>query len=317
MTKIFIDGKAGTTGLKIRERFSNRSDIELLEIPESDRKNDDVKSSFINKSDFVFLCLPDDAARASVALCKNPATRIIDCSTAHRVNPSWAYGFPELSEDYRAAIKNGSRVATPGCYASGAISILYPLVKCNLLPRDYPVVINAISGYSGGGKKAITQYESPYDKNSPLATPRLYALSEHHKHLPEITKVSGLAFDPVFSPAICNYYEGMCVTIAFHTRLLTKKVTPADIEQIFSNHYKDSYFVRVKPLMDSETLSSTFLCANNLNGTNFLDLTIYGNEERVLVTATLDNLGKGASGAAVQCLNIMMGLDEKTGLNQQ
>lgn len=314
MKKIFIDGKAGTTGLKIRERLASRTDLSIDEIPDEARKDPAVKSTFINNSDFVILCLPDDAARESVALCTNENTRIIDCSTAHRTAPGWAYGFPELGSAYRKAISLGARVATPGCYASGAVSILYPLVLQKVLGSDYPVVINAISGYSGGGKKAISQYDAPYPPNSPLSTPRIYALNQTHKHLSEIEKISGLSFPPVFIPSICNFYEGMCVTVAFHTRLLKERLSPRDLWALYKDHYKDSYFVRVRDFLEGDALKTTFLSANDLNDTNFLDLTIYGNDERLVVTATLDNLGKGASGAAVQCLNIMMGIDEKTGL---
>ncbi len=311
--KIFIDGKEGTTGLKIYERFAGRSDIEILQIDDEKRKDPAEKAKMINASDFTFLCLPDAASIESVALCTNPKTRIIDASTAHRINPDWAYGFPELDKSFREKIISSNRVAVPGCYASGFVAIAYPLVKAGILPRDYPVVVHAVSGYSGAGKKAIAQYEAA-DRDKSLDSPRLYALTQSHKHLPEMKKIPGLDFEPVFNPYVCDYFQGMTVTVGLHSRLLSKKVSAKDIWQMFASHYDGCNFVKVAGFMGEGTLTEQFIPANTLAGTNEMQVFVYGNDERIDITTRFDNLGKGASGAAVQCLNIMMGIDETTGL---
>ena len=313
MPKIFIDGKEGTTGLKIYERFANRSDIEILQIDDEKRKDPVEKAKMINASDYTFLCLPDAASIESVALCTNPETRIIDASTAHRTNPEWAYGFPELDKSFREKIVSSNRVAVPGCYASGSNAILYPLVKSGILPKDYPVVIHAVSGYSGAGKKAIAQYEAE-GRNPELDSPRLYALTQAHKHLPEIKKISGLDFEPVFNPYVCDYFQGMTVTVGLHSRLLSKKVTAKDVWQMFADQYEGTNFVKVAGFMGEGTLPEQFIPANTLANTNDMQVFVYGNDDRIMVTTRFDNLGKGASGAAVQCLNVMMGIDETTGL---
>lgn len=313
MPKIFIDGKEGTTGLKIYERFANRSDIEILQIDDEKRKDPVEKAKMINASDYTFLCLPDAASIESVALCTNPETRIIDASTAHRTNPEWAYGFPELDKSFREKIVSYNRVAVPGCYASGSNAILYPLVKSGILPKDYPVVIHAVSGYSGAGKKAIAQYEAE-GRNPELDSPRLYALTQAHKHLPEIKKISGLDFEPVFNPYVCDYFQGMTVTVGLHSRLLSKKVTAKDVWQMFADQYEGTNFVKVAGFMGEGTLTEQFIPANTLANTNDMQVFVYGNDDRIMVTTRFDNLGKGASGAAVQCLNVMMGIDETTGL---
>lgn len=314
MTKIFIDGKEGTTGLKIYERFANRNDIELLSLSEENRKNPEKRAEMINASDFTFLCLPDIAAIESAELCTNPKTVIIDASTAHRTNPEWAYGFPELDDDFRKKIQTSNRIAVPGCYASGSIAILYPLVKSGILPKDYPVVIHAVSGYSGAGKKAISLYENQ-NRNPEFDSPRLYALSQHHKHLPEIQKISGLDFEPIFNPYVCDYFQGMTVSIGLHTRLLQKKVTPSDVLEMFKNHYKKTNFIQIAENLNGEDiLTEPFIPANSLANTNQMQIFVCGNDERIVITTRFDNLGKGASGAAVQCLNIRMGIDEKEGL---
>lgn len=315
MAKIFIDGKEGTTGLKIYERFANRSDIEIMQIDEDKRKDPVEKAKMINASDFTFLCLPDAASIESVSLCTNPKTRIIDASTAHRTNPDWAYGFPELDKSFREKIIGSNRVAVPGCYASGSIAILYPLVKSGIMPRDYPVVIHAVSGYSGAGKKAIAQYEAD-GRDVGLDTPRLYALTQNHKHIPEITKISGLEFAPVFNPYVCDYFQGMTVTVGLHARLLNKKPTLQNVWEMFAKHYEGTNFVQVAPLMGEGILPEQFIPANTMAGKNTMQIFVYGNDDRIMVTTRFDNLGKGASGAAVQCLNIMMGIDETTGLEK-
>ena len=314
--KVFIDGKAGTTGLKIFERFEKRNDIQIMTISEELRKDPMEKAKLINASDFTFLCLPDSAAIESAKLCTNPHTRIIDASTAHRVNPEWAYGFPELDMKFREKIKNSNRVAVPGCYASGTIAILYPLVKSGIMPKEYPVNVHAVSGYSGAGNKAIAQYEDN-NRDKSLDSPRLYALTQMHKHLPEMKLISGLDYEPIFNPYVCDYFQGMTVTVGLHTRLLSKKVTLKDVWEMFKNHYEGpqgSKFVKVAGIMGEGTLPEQFIPANTLAGTNNMEIFIYGNDERIMITTRFDNLGKGASGAAIQCMNIMMGIDEGTGL---
>lgn len=312
MVKVYIDGQEGTTGLKILERFKNRTDIELLRIAEEKRKDADERRRLIHASDFTFLCLPDAAAIEAVALAEGGSARIIDASTAHRTNPAWAYGFPELGAQFREKIASGDRVAVPGCYASGFCSMVYPLVKLGIMPADYPVSVHAVSGYSGAGKKAIAVYEGA-DRPASFDSPRQYALSQQHKHLPEMQKICGLDYAPAFNPQVCDYFSGMVVTLPIHTRLLAKKYSPADVRKALAEYYaaNNSYFVTVMP--EGEPLDG-FISANDLSGTNRMELFVNGNDERMVICSRLDNLGKGASGAAVQCLNIMMGIDEKTGL---
>lgn len=309
MVKVYIDGQEGTTGLKILERFKDRNDIELLKIDEDKRKDADERKKLINSADFTFLCLPDAAAKEAVAMAGDKV-RIIDASTAHRTNPDWAYGFPELGKDFRSKIEQSNRTAVPGCYASGFISMVYPLVKLGIMPEDYPVTCHAVSGYSGAGKKAIAVYEGE-NRPADFDTPRQYALTQHHKHLPEMQKICGLSYAPAFNPLVCDYFSGMVVSIPIFTRLLTKKYTPDDIRKALAEFYEDAYFVKVMP--EGEPADG-FIGANNISGTNNMQIFVNGNEERLILCSRLDNLGKGASGAAVQCLNIMMGIDEKTGL---
>lgn len=309
MTKIYIDGQEGTTGLKILERFKDRNDIELLRIDEDKRKDNDERKRLINSSDFTFLCLPDAAAREAAAMADDNV-RIIDASTAHRTNPDWAYGFPELGKDFREKIAKSNRVAVPGCYASGFISMVYPLVKLGIMPADYPVSAHAVSGYSGAGKKAIAVYESA-DRPAEFDSPRQYALTQMHKHLPEMQKICGLEYAPTFNPLICDFFSGMVVSLPIHTRLLNKKFGAEDIRKALSEYYADSFFVKVMPDGEPE---DGFIGSNNLSGTNNMEIFVNGNDDRLIICSRLDNLGKGASGAAVQCLNIMMGIDEKTGL---
>ncbi len=312
-TKVFIDGQEGTTGLKIREKFHGRSDIELLEINPEKRKDPSERKKLIHLSDFTILCLPDAAANEAVSLAEDSNTRIIDASTAHRVDPDWAYGFPELSPQHRAKIAASARVAVPGCYASGFLSMAVPLIQSGILPKDYPVTVHAVSGYSGAGKKGIAQYESP-ERAKEFDAPRQYALTQAHKHLPEMQKIAGLTFKPMFNPYVCDYFAGMVVSLPLHTRLLAGKYTPADVKAVFDRHYQDSKFIRVTELNGNDVLTNGFLSANALEGTNSMEIIVCGNDEQILVCSRLDNLGKGASGAAVQCLNIMMGIDEAVGL---
>lgn len=313
LTKIFIDGKEGTTGLKIFERFKDRADLEIIQIDEEKRKDPEERKKLINSSDFTFLCLPDAAAAEAVSLAENPNVRIIDASTAHRTNTDWAYGFPELSAAHREKIKNSNRVAVPGCYAGGFISLVYPLVSNNFISPDYPVTCYAVSGYSGAGKKAIAVYEGkdkPYGHNSP----RQYALTQQHKHLPEMQKICGLSEKPIFIPLVCDYYSGMVVTVPLFPKLMEKRYTPDEIVTMLKDHYKNQPMIKVYDFMGEEVLPDGFLPANTLSGKNHLEIFVYGNEDRIVLSSRLDNLGKGASGAAVQCLNIMMGIDETTGL---
>lgn len=311
--KVYIDGQEGTTGLKILERFKNRNDIQLIKISEEKRKDPIERAKLINSSDFTFLCLPDSASREAVSFIDNDHVRIIDASTAHRTNPDWAYGFPELSLSFREKIKNSNRTAVPGCYASGFNSIVFPLVANNIIPDDFPVFAYATSGYSGAGKKAIAVYEGN-EKPEEFYSPRQYALSQEHKHLPEMQFISGLKFKPMFNPIICDYFSGMVVSVPIQTRLLNKKITPEQIHQMYKNHYKDAKLVEVMPLMSLDEQKSFFLASNTLSGMNKMQIFVFGNDEQILLCSRLDNLGKGASGAAVQCLNIMMGIDETTGL---
>ena len=311
-TKVFIDGQEGTSGLQLFERFANRSDIELIEIPPEKRKDPAARAVCIHASDVTFLCLPDAAAIEAVSLVQSDTVRIIDASTAHRTAPGWAYGFPELSDAHRNAIISSKRVAVPGCYASGFAAIVYPLVQANILPRDYPVSCFAVSGYSGGGKKMIAQYEAE-NRDSCFDAPRMYAMTQQHKHLREMKAISGLLTEPIFSPMVSDYYNGMLVTIPFHRRCLSRTINLASLHEMLSAHYEHAHFVKVMPL-SAETETGGFLAANPLAGTNEMRLYVCGNDDRMTVTAQFDNLGKGASGAAVQCLNLMLGIDEATGL---
>ena len=307
MFKVFIDGSAGTTGLRIREMLERRTDVSLIALPESLRKDADARKEAINASDVTFLCLPDDAAREAVTLVENPHTVVIDASTAHRTAEGWAYGFPELSAEHRAAIAHGKRIANPGCYASGFIALVYPLVKAGVVAPDYPFVCHAVSGYSGAGKKGIAEYEA--ENRSPLLdTPRLYALTLSHKHLPEMRAVCGLTRTPVFNPYICDYECGMTVNVPLFSDLLNKRMGAADVKKLLAEHYAGSAFLSV----GEET--SGYISANTLNHTNRMQLLVNGNEERILLTARFDNLGKGASGAAIQNMNVALGLDERISL---
>lgn len=312
-TKVFIDGSEGTTGLRIFERFQNRDDIEIMKIDSELRKDPEERKKMINASDVTFLCLPDAAAREAVSFVENEKTVIIDASTAHRTEAGWAYGFPELSKEHREAIKKGKRIAVPGCYASGFISLVYPLVKGGILPKDYPVSSFALSGYSGAGKKTIAVYESK-DRPAEFASGREYALSQQHKHLKEMKAITGLLRTPLFSPIIDDYYSGMVVTVPLYADMLAKKETPESLLAYYAEYYKGEQFIKVADAEDA-VVASGFLAGNGLSGWDGLKLYVTGNEERVVVSAQFDNLGKGASGAAIQCLNIHLGCEEAKGLN--
>lgn len=312
--KIFIDGSEGTTGLRINERISVRDDIEVLTIDPELRKDPAERKKLINASDVTFLCLPDAAAIEAVSLIDpdNTHTCIIDASTAHRTNPEWAYGFPELGEEFRNKIKNSKRIAVPGCYASGFMMMVYPLVKMGIMGTDYPICVTALSGYSGAGKKAIAVYESA-DKSEDLFAPREYALSQQHKHLKEMKAIAGLDREPLFTPVVDDYYSGMIVSFPIYTHLLKEKVTPAELREKFAAYYEGEQFIKVMPF-GSEAEGNGFFAANAMSGKDDAQIYITGNDDRILITARFDNLGKGASGAAMQCLNVTLGCDEAKGL---
>ena len=311
--KIFIDGSEGTTGLRIHERFAEREDVELLPISSELRKDKEERKRLINSSDITFLCLPDAAAEESVSLVENDHVRIIDTSTAHRTMEGWAYGFPELSKEHREAIAAGNRIAVPGCYATGFISLVYPMVAEGLISADYPVSAFGISGYSGGGRKMIAAYEAE-EREDALLAPREYALSQAHKHLKEMKKIPGLKREPLFSPIVADYYSGMVVSVAVYTELMNKGRTPQEVWKYLADFYAGSRFVRVMPF-GAEEASANMLAGNAMSGRDSLRIYVTGNEDRVLLSSQFDNLGKGASGAAIQCLNIALGCEESKGLH--
>ena len=305
--KVYIDGKEGTTGLQIYDRLEGRQDIELLLIDEEKRKDTEERRRLINQADIVFLCLPDAAAIEAVALAENPNTRIIDASTAHRTNPAWAYGFPELSKAHREAIVHSKRVANPGCHATGFISVVYPLVAMGLLPRDALLTCFSLTGYSGGGKKMIAQYEAA-DREACLSSPAPYALGQTHKPLPELQVVCGLAGKPVFIPIVDDYYKGMATTVPLHMSQLHGVSTLHDLWKAYTEYYAGQKLVHVAP----EGVAKLY--SNEKAGANDLTITVAGNDQQFTVTALFDNLGKGASGAAVQNMNLMLGFEETAGL---
>ena len=305
MTKVFIDGSAGTTGLRIHERLAERKDLSLLLLSDEDRKNPEKRREMLNAADIAFLCLPDAAAIEAVELAKDSKVRIIDTSTAHRTNPAWAYGFAELA-DLRARIAAAKLVANPGCHASGVLALIEPLIRNGLLKKDASLAVTSLTGYSGGGKKMIAEYEDA--ARSPLFdAPRQYALSQAHKHLPEIGYVSGLAVAPAFLPIVGDFYSGMEVTVpVFKTDLLG---TTDDVRALYADTFKG-------PMVkyNAEMGEGGFLSASAFSGRDDMEVAVFGNEERILLVSRFDNLGKGASGAAIQNMNIMLGVDETTGL---
>lgn len=313
-TKIFIDGSEGTTGLRIHERFAGRDDIEIIPISAELRKDVNERKRLINSSDITFLCLPDAAARESVSLVENENVTIIDTSTAHRTEEGWAYGFPELSAKHREAITSGKRIAVPGCHATGFISLVYPLVASGVLPADYPVASFSLTGYSGGGKKMIAEYEGD-ERATELASPREYALGQQHKHLKEMKKITGLAREPLFSPILADYYSGMVVSVPFYTEYMKKYRTPQELQAFLKEYYAGQKFIQVMDFGSDAELHGGMLAGNGCSGWDGLKIYVTGNEERIVVSSQFDNLGKGASGAAIQCLNIVLGCEEDKGLN--
>jgi N-acetyl-gamma-glutamyl-phosphate reductase len=311
--RIFVDGEAGTTGLQIRQRLAHHGGVELLTLPEHQRKDPAARADAMSRADLVILCLPDDAAREAASLATG-STRVIDASSAHRTHPDWVYGFPEWKPGHAARIREARLVTNPGCYAIASVALLAPLVAERLLPADHPVTINAVSGYSGGGKALIDRYENPGNERPIRGTFRVYSLDLEHKHSGEIEKRSGLARPPLFVPATARYRQGMLVQIPLPLWSLTKAVSASQLQECLASHYAGASFVRVAPLHRSDR--SAELDAESLNGTNLLELHVFANEARaqVVLCAILDNLGKGASGQAVQNLNLMLGLDPATAL---
>lgn len=312
-TKVFIDGSEGTTGLRIHERFSKRDDIEILTISSELRKDPEERRRLINSSDITFLCLPDAAAVESASLVENENVVIIDASTAHRTEPGWAYGFPELSTEHRQAIEKGKRIAVPGCYASGFIGLAYPLVKGGIMKKDYPVSIFAVSGYSGGGKKLIASYEEE-GRDKKFDSARMYAWGQAHKHLKEMKFITGLDREPLFCPMTTNYHSGMIVQVPLYTNLLEQKKTPEEIHDYLADYYKDERFIKVMPF-GADVEAGGALYSDACAGWDGMEIFVTGNEERIVVASRFDNLGKGASGAAMQCMNIVLGCDEAKGLS--
>ena len=313
MKKIYIDGQAGTTGLRIRERLAERDDVTVLTLPEDKRKDTEARREIMNRVDFVFLCLPDAAAREAVTLVENPAVRVLDTSTAHRTNPAWAYGFPELGEDFCEKIRSSTRIAVPGCHASGFIALVRPLVQAGLLSPDARLSATSLTGYSGGGKGMIADYESP-DRSRLLDAPRQYALGQTHKHLPEMQAFTGLATPPVFLPIVGDFYSGMEVTVPLFGADV-KGASPEEILALYHKTYDGSPLVHVANA-DELSREAGFLSAASLTGKDSMEISVFGNPsgDRMILVARYDNLGKGASGAAVECLNILLGVDPTANL---
>ena len=311
-TKVFIDGSEGTTGLRIHERFQSRDDIELLKIAPELRKDKDERKRLINASDVTFLCLPDAAAREAVELVENENVKIIDSSTAHRTEAGWNYGFPELSTQHRENIVNGKRIAVPGCHATGFVSLVYPLVTAGILTTDFPISSFSLTGYSGGGKKMIAEYEDP-DRSILYDAPREYALGQNHKHLREMKKITGLLREPLFSPIVADYYSGMVVSVPVYADL-TNGQTPDSIREFYREYYQGQRLLKVMKAGEEDAQGGMF-SGIHCSGWDGLSIYVTGNEERIVLTAQFDNLGKGASGAAIQCMNLMTGVEEEKGLS--
>lgn len=308
MVKVFIDGSAGTTGLRIKDRLLKRGDVELISIPDELRKDTGERKKAINSSDVTFLCLPDAAAIEAVSLVENPDTVIIDASTAHRTNSGWTYGFPELSEEMTARIENSKRIANPGCHASGFIALVYPLIKEGIIPDTARLTCHSITGYSGGGKSMIAEYEQE-ERDRMLDAPRQYALTQNHKHLPEMQKITGLKTPPLFCPIVCDFYSGMEVTVPLFADDLNEGKTIEDIKKT----YKALYCGPIVKYTENAD-EGGFLSALSKSGSDTMEISVHGNSERIILVARSDNLGKGASGAAIECFNLVIGADITVGL---
>ncbi len=307
MKKVFIDGSAGTTGLRIHERLAARKDVEILTLPEELRKDVAARKKMLNSADVAFLCLPDDAARESVSLIENPSVTVIDASTAHRTLPDWAYGFPELSSKFEEKILTSKRIAVPGCHASGFIALTYPLIEAGILSKEAFLTCHSLTGYSGGGKKMIAEYESE-DRKVLLDAPRQYGITQQHKHLKEMQGITGLENAPAFCPIVADFYSGMLVTVPVFSKQL-EKGTIEDVKTIYREKYTGE-IVRYEEQADENGFVSALL----LSGKDGMKITVSGNADRILLMAVYDNLGKGASGAAVECMNMAIGVEKTQGL---
>ena len=311
--KVYIDGQAGTTGLQLRQKLQNHKDVEILLISEELRKDEAERKRLMNEAEVVFLCLPDDAAREAVKLVENPNTCIIDASTAHRTDPDWVYGFPELSPLHKEKIRHAKRIANPGCHATGFIAAVYPLIRLGIIGTDYPLTAHSLTGYSGGGKAMIAEYEA--ENRSPLFdSPRQYGLGQQHKHLPEMQQISRLTHAPIFAPIVADYYAGMQVTIPLFRQQLNCAHPVEELTACLKAHYASSPIVSVLDAQDVAAFGG-FIPANALAGKDSMKLMVLGNDDRIELVSLFDNLGKGSSGAAIECLNLMTGAPETTGLN--
>ena len=310
--RAFVDGQEGTTGLRIHEYLAQRDDIEVLRIDADKRKDASERARLLNAADVAFLCLPDVAAKEAAALVTNPNTCLIDASTAHRTAPGWAFGLPELAPSQRQLIRASKRISNPGCHASAFILLLRPLVDAGLVPAGLPISASSITGYSGGGKKMIEQYEAGGDPR--LDAPRPYALGLAHKHVPEMTTHTGLTTRPIFMPIVGKFYKGLSVSVPLHLSELKAGATPEAVQAAFEQRYAGERFIRVMPLRDAQTLEDGFFDVQACNGSNRVDIFVFANQTQLILMARLDNLGKGASGAAVQSMNVHLGLDEAKGL---
>ena len=310
--RVFVDGQEGTTGLRIHEYLAQRDDMDVMRIDPDQRKNVDERARLLNASDVAFLCLPDAASREAAALVTNPTTCVIDASTAHRVAGGWAYGLPELAPGQRELLRRTKRISTPGCHATAFVVLVRPLLDAGWLPADLPVSATSITGYSGGGKKMIEQYEAGGDPR--LAAPRPYALTLAHKHVDEMKVHGGLTHAPIFIPVVGPYFQGLAVSIPLHLRSLPVGCTPASIQQALEARYAEERFIRVMPLRDAAVLEDGYFDVQGANATNRVDIFVFANDSQLVLMGRLDNLGKGASGAAVQSMNIHLGLEEASGL---
>ena len=308
-TKVFIDGKAGTTGLRIYERLQARNDIELLTLSEEERKNPESRRKMLNSCNIAFLCLPDDASREAVAMIENPDVVVLDTSTAHRTLDDWAYGFPELSPEFFQKVASSKRIAVPGCHASGFIALVHPLIEAGIMAPDTLLTCHSLTGYSGGGKKMIAEYDDP-ERPLLFDAPRQYGLSQQHKHLKEMVKISGCSSAPVFCPIVADYYSGMLVTVPVFKSQLSKGAGIEDIRKIYRDLYNSKMVFYAENASEGGLLSG-----NAMSGKDSMQIMVEGNEERILLLARYDNLGKGSSGAAVECMNIVMKQAPETGLD--
>ena len=311
--QVYVDGQEGTTGLRIHEVLAGRRDIELLRIDPDRRKDPAERARLLNAADVAFLCLPDAAAREAAALVNNPRTCLIDASTAHRTDPGWVYGLPELAPGQRERIRTARRIANPGCHATAFVVLMRPLVDAGLVPAALPVSVSSITGYSGGGKKMIEQYQAT-PLEPALTSPRPYALTLTHKHLPEMMAHTGLQIAPLFQPVVANFYKGLAVSVPLQLSQLAAGASAETVHAALTRHYDGERFVRVMPLRDAATLETGFFDVQACNDSNRVDLFVFANERQLMLMARLDNLGKGASGAAVQSMNVHLGVDEGLGL---